>query len=91
MAALSQPELKVVTPDWVSAGVSAGHKVEEGLYHPRLVEWPRPDPPTPPPGEAYTLYFLLLFFLMMGPPSYVSKMVGYQQFSVSRLFSRYST
>lgn len=36
MAALSQPELKVVTPDWVSAGVSAGHKVEEGLYHPRL-------------------------------------------------------
>ena len=54
MAALSQPELKVVTPDWVSAGVSAGHKVEEGLYHPRLV---RP-----------TLFNFLIFFFNDGSP-----------------------
>lgn len=41
--------VKIVTPDWVSACISKNEKQSEEIFHPELVEYPKPKPPTPEP------------------------------------------
>ncbi|RUS89229.1 hypothetical protein EGW08_003039 [Elysia chlorotica] len=42
-------KVKIVTPDWVSVCVVKKEKQDEDLYHPELVEYPKPRSPTPEP------------------------------------------
>ncbi|GFS07832.1 PAX-interacting protein 1 [Elysia marginata] len=48
-AKLHSEQVKIVTPDWVSASVSKNEKQAEETYHPDLVEYPKPKSPTPEP------------------------------------------
>ncbi|XP_059170628.1 PAX-interacting protein 1-like [Physella acuta] len=40
---------KIVTPDWVSDCISKKEIQDEEIYHPRWLQYPKPQPPTPPP------------------------------------------
>ena len=44
--------LKIVTSDWVTDSIKKEEKLDETIYHPELVEYPKPQPPTPPPPEV---------------------------------------
>ncbi|GFN96195.1 pax-interacting protein 1 [Plakobranchus ocellatus] len=41
--------IKTVTPDWVGDSVAKRYKQNEEIYHPDLVEYPKPKAPTPEP------------------------------------------
>ena len=40
--------IKIVTPDWVIDSIKKGEKVDEKIYHPSLIEYPKPEPVAPP-------------------------------------------
>lgn len=65
--------IKIVTPDWVTDSIVKGSRIDEILYHPRLIEYPKPDPPTPPPPQVEepmdTLQPQMQAGLMPHPPS----------------------
>ncbi|OWF43255.1 PAX-interacting protein 1-like isoform X1 [Mizuhopecten yessoensis] len=48
-ASLHVDHVKIVTPDWVTDSISKGEKLDEMIYDPELIEYPRPKSPTPPP------------------------------------------
>ncbi len=55
-AALQQPNICIVSPDWIQDCVKQKEKVDEERYHPRLLNLTPPPPPpkspTPPPPPA---------------------------------------
>ncbi|XP_063398435.1 PAX-interacting protein 1-like isoform X2 [Mytilus trossulus] len=52
-AALKHAEkVNIVTPDWVTDSIKKEAKVDESIYHPRLIVYPEPEPPTPPTPPA---------------------------------------
>ncbi|XP_071121795.1 PAX-interacting protein 1-like [Mytilus edulis] len=52
-AALKHAEkVNIVTPDWVTDSIKKETKVDESIYHPRLIVYPEPEPPTPPTPPA---------------------------------------
>lgn len=45
-------KVNIVTPDWVTDSIKKETKVDESIYHPRLIVYPEPEPPTPPTPPA---------------------------------------
>lgn len=48
-AVCHEGSLRIVTPDWVVDSVRSRGRREESLYHPRLLNLPKPCSPSPPP------------------------------------------
>ncbi|XP_035826554.1 PAX-interacting protein 1 [Aplysia californica] len=52
VAALDHSEkVKIVTPDWVVDSITKGEREDETLFHPRLIEYPKPEPEPEPEPE----------------------------------------
>ncbi|XP_064601096.1 LOW QUALITY PROTEIN: PAX-interacting protein 1-like [Liolophura sinensis] len=50
---LREESIKIVTPDWVTESLKAGTKVEEAVYHPKLIQiQSRPVPKASVPGTC---------------------------------------
>ncbi|CAL1541165.1 unnamed protein product [Lymnaea stagnalis] len=50
-------KIKIVTPDWITDSITKSELQNEEIYHPRLLQYPKPQAPTPPP-ELSTDYDL---------------------------------
>ncbi|KAH3887645.1 PAX-interacting protein 1-like [Dreissena polymorpha] len=48
--ACKHDSIKVVTPDWVTESITKGEKLDETVYHPRWIVYPKP--PSPPKPES---------------------------------------
>jgi len=46
--------VKVVTPDWVTESIAAEARQKEEIYHPRLIEIPKPPSPPKPVSPPKT-------------------------------------
>ncbi|CAG5135482.1 unnamed protein product, partial [Candidula unifasciata] len=45
-------KVHIVTPDWVTDTIAKNERQDEEIYHPHLVEYPKPKPPTPLPESV---------------------------------------
>ncbi|XP_046580805.1 PAX-interacting protein 1-like [Haliotis rubra] len=49
-------KIKIVCPDWITDSIQEKKKVDESIYHPRLIEYPKPEsPPKPKTPETEIL------------------------------------
>ncbi|KAK6973828.1 PAX-interacting protein 1 [Biomphalaria glabrata] len=65
--------IKIVTPDWIVDSVAKSERQNEEIYHPKLLQFPKPQPPSPPnlmpePPPEYDLDSPYTSFMDTLPP-----------------------